>query len=455
MLGLLPVILTFAGAYMLAKLRFFFILHPIAMLRKTARSVKDLDTAKSLALALAGTLGVGNIFGVCLGIIIGGAGSVFWLIISSIFSSVLKYCEVTLSSDRSLSAVDKKYGMISTLASLKGRGGRGLSYIYAVACLSLSLVMGSALQCGTVSETVSEIFDTPPVIVGIIFAFLVLLSIMRGVKIIEKITLIAMPLSTIVYIIITLSIVVIRIERLPDVISLIFTSAFSRRSGVGAFLGLIFSPAVCEGYSRGILSNEAGCGTSSFAHMRGGILNPASAGLMGIIEVVFDTVILCSLTALAVLTAVPNYASYNEGMSLIVEAVGSTLGDGYLFVLFILVFLFAYSTVVCWYYYGSVSFSYLMRGRFGILFLPFYLIAVFLGSVIDNRLLVALTDASLLVLSACTVYAIIKKSDRVVTLSELGGTLAPRKFIRSVSLRGREKRASRASLTAHRQKQPR
>ena len=90
MLGLLPVILTFAGAYMLAKLRFFFILHPIAMLKKTARSVKDLDTAKSLALALAGTLGVGNIFGVCLGIIIGGAGSVFWLIISSIFSSVRK-----------------------------------------------------------------------------------------------------------------------------------------------------------------------------------------------------------------------------------------------------------------------------------------------------------------------------------------------------------------------------
>ena len=449
MLGLLPFILTAAGTYMLVKLRFFFILHPVRVLGKTVRSVKDIDTAKSVSLALAGTLGVGNVFGVCLGIIIGGAGSVFWLLVSSVFSSVLKYCEVTLSHDR-MGCEGERYGMISALENLGGKKSRYLSYTYAFFCLLLSLFMGSALQSGTVCETVSEIFNTPPVIIGIAFAVFIFISIIGGVKIIEKITLIAIPLSTILYIIITLSVIAVSIDRLPSVISLILSSAFNLKSGVGGIIGLFFSPAVSEGYSRGLLSNEAGLGTSSFAHTRSGILNPASAGLMGIVEVVFDTVILCSLTALSVLSAVPDFSDYSGGMSLIITAVSRTLGKWYVIVLFLLVLIFAYATVVCWYYYGSVTFSFLTRGRFKMFFLPVYLLFVVLGALIDNRTLVFLTDVSMLFLALFTVYAIIKKSDRVVALSELGGTLAPRKFIKSVSLIGRKDR--RASFQARRRK---
>ena len=446
MLGLLPFILTAAGAYMLVKLRFFFVLHPIRTLKKTVRAVKDIDTAKSVSLALAGTLGVGNVFGVCLGIIVGGPGSVLWLLVSSLFASVLKYCEVTLSHDRSDAAIDRKFGMISTLRSFGGRSGGVLSFVFALFCLLLSLFMGSALQCGTVSETAAQIFNTPPLLIGIIFAFLTLASIAWGVKIIEKITLIAIPLSTIIYIIITLSIIVIHIEKLPSVISLVCTSALNPKSGVGGIIGIMLSPALREGYSRGLLSNEAGCGTSSLAHTRSGLLNPAAAGLMGILEVVFDTVILCSLTALSVLSAVPDISNYNEGMSLIVSAVGSTLGGGYVVLLLFLVFVFAYATVICWYYYGWVAFSYVTRGRFTVFFLPLYLAFVVLGAVIDNRLLVYFTDVSMLVLAASTVFVIIKKSDRVVALSEQGGTLPPRKFIRNVSLTSG--RAPRASVKA-------
>ena len=441
---------------MLFRLRFFFLLHPIRAMKKAMASVKNTDTAKSVTLALAGTLGVGNVFGVCLGIIIGGSGSVLWLLVSSIFASALKYSEVTLSFDNlehTRSGVAG--GMIYTLRGLGGRLGVPLSYLYAVFCLFLSLVMGSALQCGTVAETVGEIFDTPPLFVGTVFALVVFISIIGGVKIIEKITLIAIPLSTIIYIIITLSIIVIHADRLPAVIADICASALRPESGIGGLLGFIVSPALREGYSRGLLSNEAGCGTSSMAHTRSGILNPASAGLMGIVEVVFDTVILCSLTAFSVLTAVPSPSDYSNGMSLILTAVGSTLGSGFQLILLALVVVFAYSTVVCWYYYGTVTFGYLTRGRLVFLFLPLYLAFVVLGAVCDNRRLVYLTDCSMLVLALSTVFALIKKSDRVVALSEIGGVLPHGRFIKSVSLREQARRGRRASRKAHTPTSPR
>ncbi len=456
MLSLLPLILTAAGAYMLFRLRCFFILHPLRTAGKTLASVKNVDTAKSVTLALAGTLGVGNVFGVCLGIIVGGSGSVLWLLVSSIFASVLKYSEVTLSHDNlEHTPSGTSGGMIYTLRGLGGRLGTPLSYIYAAFCLLLALFMGSALQCGTVAEAFGEIFDTPQLFIGIIFGLAVFVSIVGGVKIIEKITLVAIPLSTILYIIITASVIAIHAERLPEVVRDIFSSALRPESGVGGILGFLLSPAIREGYSRGLLSNEAGCGTSSFAHTRSGILNPAAAGLMGIVEVVFDTVILCSLTAFAVLTAVPRPEEFSNGMSLILTAVGSTLGDGFELVLLALVALFAYATVVCWYYYGSVAFRYLSHFRREFLFLPLYLVFVPLGAVLDNRLLVYLTDCSMLALATLTVTALIKKSDRVVALSEIGGVLPRRRLIRNESLRVRERRAERASRKSHSPSSPR
>ena len=159
---------------------------------------------------------------------------------------------------------------------------------------------------------------------------------------------------------------------------------------------------------------------------------------MGIFEVLFDTVILCSLTALSILTAVSDTSAFSGGMALVLYAFGSTLGDGARILLFALVFSFAYATVLCWYYYGVRSFAFLTGGRYVYCFLPVFVLFIVLGSFVGSGIIVYLTDISILALAFLTVYAVIKKSDRIVILSELGGVIDRRNIKGSVFSRERE-----------------
>ena len=431
----LCVILSLTGCYLLFKLKFFFVLHPFRTCKKCILAFKSVSVFKSLMLALAGTLGVGNIFGVCLGLILGGEGSVFWLFISVIFSSALKYSEVVISYDNLSHSGDGASGsMFYSLRSAFRTYGRSLAFVYALFCLLLSFSMGGGLQSGTAYETLSGLFNTPPLVFCLFFVPIIAFSIFKGVRLIEKITLYVIPFATIVYIFITIAIIILNLSNLPDVIYRIMSDAFSFDSAGGGILGFLLSSKIREGFSRGILSNEAGCGTSSMAHSRSGILNPASAGLMGILEVFFDTAVLCMLTALSVLSAIPDVSVYKEGMSLILDAVENTLGSGFEFAILVCVLIFAYSTVVCWYYYGSECFSFLVGRARKSLYFPLFILAVILGVVIDNILLVALTDCFILVLSVLTVSLLIKKSDRIKLLSEKGGVI-PKRTVR-IKIRG-------------------
>ena len=446
----LCLLLTAAGMYLLVKLRFFYIVHPLRTAKKAFASFKGTSVIQSLMLALAGTLGVGNVFGVCLGIIIGGEGSVFWMFISVIFSSVLKYCEVVLSHDNLSHGEDGVHGsMFYILISAFKRIGGFLAFLYASFCLMLSLSMGAALQSGTASETIVDLFDTPPVLFGIIFTIVILFSIVKGVKIIEKITLAAIPLATIVYIFVTVALITVNFDNIGSVTVRIISDAFSPMSLGGGIIPFLMSRGIREGYSRGILSNEAGCGTSTMAHSRSGILNPASAGLMGIIEVVFDTGVLCMLTAFAVLTSISDTSIYTTGMALILDAVENTLGSSYTYAILISVIIFAYSTVVCWYFYGSECFTFIFGKTRKILFLPIFISAVFFGTVADNYFLVALTDIFIFALAILSVSALIKKSDRIKLLSEKGGVLPKRKLKIKIKGNGFSKEELRQGARAY------
>lgn len=413
--------------YMLLKLRFFFVRHPLHILKKTVRSIKGIGAVKSLCLALAGTLGVGNVLGVCVGIIVGGAGSVFWMLVSVLFASVLKYSEVVISSDNLIHTDEGACGgMFYVIRNSFSHIGGAASKIYAASLVLLSLVMGAGLQSGTVVETTGELFDTPPVVICAVLAFAVLFAIVGGAKIIEKITLVVIPLSTIIYITLTLSVLFMFRERIPDVISLILGEAFEVRSVGGGVLGFLTGGAVKEGFCRGLLSNEAGSGTSSTAHARSGILSPAAAGLMGIVEVVFDTAVLCLLTAFTVLVAVPDYASFDGGMALIMTALGSALGSFSAHALLLCVFAFAFSTVICWYFYGSSATAELFGRRSRLVFLPLYLLFCFSAVLANNSVLIALTDMLMLILTLLSSAAVIKNSDRIRALSECGGVIVLR-----------------------------
>ena len=422
LLYLLPIMVSAVGAYFLIKLRFFYILHPIKTLKYTLDGVKSHNAMSALSLALAGTLGVGNIFGVASGIIIGGVGSVFWLLVCTVFCSVIKYAEVTLTHDNIKRGESTHGGMAYCLRRTFRKFGSALSCAYAILALALSLVMGAGLQCGTLVEGIVELSPVKPALVSFAFALLVVFAIIGGGQKIEKMTAFLIPMSTIIYIIMTLSMIFVNFSNLPSVINAIICDAFKPISMLGGGVAFAFLP-IKEGYCRGVLSNEAGAGTSGMAHAKSGILNPALAGLMGILEVNFDTAIMCMLTALSVLVSVPNPNSYTSPMALIISAFTYNFGYFSVYILVGLVFIFAYSTVICWYYYAEESLIFLGFSKHRAMFFGIYIAAVAILPLLGNSYLLILTDVLLLLMSVITMLALIKSSDRIKYLSECGGVV--------------------------------
>ena len=194
--------------------------------------------------------------------------------------------------------------------------------------------------------------------------------------------------------------------------------AFTGEGIVGGVIGTLASLPVREGFCRGILSNEAGAGTSSMAHSRGVHLSPSTSGLLGVMEVAFDTLLLCSLTAFAVLASHKDVPSSVSPMSLILSAVSSALGDAAALLLLFSVFVFAYATVICWYYYGRESLGFLLGSRLRGTYLLLYIFACCFGFLLGEERLISISDILIFTLTALTSFAIIKGSDRIVALSE-------------------------------------
>lgn len=417
---ILPILVTLSGIFLLFRLRFFFILHPLRSIKLILSDMKDERSRSALALALAGTLGVGNVFGVCAGLIIGGAGSVFWLFISSFFSMVIKYSECVLSHD---SLRCGKGGMHYVVLSVLGGLGGTLSRLYAALCAALALLMGSALQSNAFSDISAAAFDIPPQLPPLILTIFLLFAALGGASKIEKITAKLIPLTTIIYIFLTFGVILVNFSRLPSVVNSIFKSAFSPLSAGGGILAFLSSRPLREGYARGILSNEAGAGTSSLAHTRSGERTAVSAGLCGVAEVFFDTTLLCMLTALAVLCAVDNPSAFSTPMSLISYAVTHSLGRAFLAPLLLSIFVFAYSTIICWYYYGGECISYLFGERMRTPFAFLFFIFIPIGARFTSTPLILLTDAALLLMSVLTLLCILIRHRRIRELTEESGLL--------------------------------
>ncbi len=424
---ILPLLLAAVGGYFLIRLRFFFIIHPVRTLKRGIRAIYDKRALRSFSLALAGTLGIGNVFGVALGIIIGGAGSLFWLFISMIFAMVIKYAEVVLTSDNLNFDSEIHGGFYYVIRTSFFKIGGALSTLYAAVLLMLSLVMGASLQTSTINETALEILEISPCVFGIMLVIIVFLSICRGINKIEKITSIAIPLTTIIYIIITFRTIFLHFDQIDVVVNHIVLSAFNFDSALGGAFAFLASRPVREGFARGLLSNEAGAGTSAIAHARSGVLSPASAGLLGVFEVWFDTGFICMLTGFSILLSVPDPSIFESGMQLVMFAVGNSLGGLGKYLLLVSVFVFAIATVICWYYYGTEAWTALFGKRRKGVFLLLFLLFVFIGCCIDTIILIELTDALMLIATLLTLAALIKNSDRVIALSECGGIILSEK----------------------------
>lgn len=405
---LLPILVASVGLYLLIKLRFFFVLHPSKTMRGFVSALGDRGARRSFCLALAGTLGVGNIFGVAAGIMIGGAGSLFWLLVSSLFAMIIKYAETLLTFESGA----PKGGMAEVIRCALKRCGRFFAPLYAALTLILSLFIGSAMQSVAVLDVAETALAINPMIGAVILIILLLPCLVGGDEKIESITEIIIPLTTIIYILMCFGVIFLNFNRFVEVIKFIISSAFNFKSALG---GVSFI-AIKEGFARGILSNESGAGTSAMAHSNHQERTPHIAGLFAMCEVVFDSIILCMLTGFTILLSVEDISAFNSPMSLVSAAFATSLGSFSVYILLILVFAFAYSTLVCWYFYGTRCSNLYFRKIKPIY--PFlFLFFVVISRLIDSKTVIYITDFLLLIMTAITLSVIIKRSNEIAEIS--------------------------------------
>lgn len=404
---LTAVMLLAAGLFFSFQLKFFYVRHPIKLIREMTRreSGNGISPFRAVTLALAGTLGVGNIAGVASSIAIGGYGSVFWMWVSALVAMVLKYAEIVLAmSHRRIDREDGGYiggapYYIRDFFANKGRAvfGKALGGIFALLCIVNSVTMGCVIQSNAVSSSFSGVFGLKEWIVGAVVALFCCFVITGNARWVSGFCEKTVPIMTLGYIIISVAVIIMRWENVPGVFKVIFEDAFRFDSAVGGIFGFFISTKLRVGTMRGLMSNEAGCGTAPTAHASSNTKSPAKQGLFGIFEVFVDTILLCTMTAIVIILAGNGVMSYSaDPMMMAIKAYSSVLGGWSEYYMCISVLFFAFATMVCWAHYGKESLRCLTRKRGATaVFILLFCLFVFVGAVTAPKITWLIADLAL------------------------------------------------------------
>lgn len=410
-----PVCLLSVGIFYSVRLKLFHILKPRAVLR-SLKSENGTSGVRAVTLALAGTLGVGNIVGVSSAIHLGGFGAVFWMWASALVAMILKYAEIVLAMRHKKSgeggAMSYIYDFLSSLGFR--RLAAVVSSVFAAVFLLNSLTMGSMLQSNAVAEALEGVVGVPVVATGIVLAATSFLVIRRGTKGITALTDILVPIMSLGYAVLSLAVIIKDASELPEALRLIFSSAFSPRAAVGGVGGFSVMHSVRYGVMRGLVSNEAGCGTAPTAHALAQN-TPARQGMWGIFEVFADTVILCTMTALVVIleydTASRHGGSY---MTMTLCAFESALGRFAPYLLSVAVVCFGLATVLCWAHYGLSCVRFFSgRKRAKTAFSLVYCACVFTGAFMSSEHAWLLSDLAMGIMTVINLAVIVGMSGEV------------------------------------------
>ncbi len=419
-------LLLFAGAVLSFKLNFFHLKNPIKLTRLMFESKNKGSHSpfRALTVALAGTLGVGNISGVALALYYGGAGSIFWMWISALCAMIVKYSEIVLAVYHRDTRDGKIHGgaMYYIKHGLRKSAFTSLLAVgFAFFCIFSSLSTGSIIQVNAVSEAFEGCFSIPPALVGAIMAGLTAYALFsRKKEKVSDITVKLVPIMSVIFIGLSLFIIFRKIDELPEVLSLIIKDAFTANSAVGGIGGYIFSKSVRFGVTRGLFSNEAGCGTSTIAHAKADASSARSQGVWGIFEVFFDTVVLCTLTAFVLLLTYKNNIPQTDGgVMMSLEAYRLSLGNVAENILALSIFLFAYATLICWAFYGCECVYFLCKKKQAKnIYLVLYIISIVYGAVAPPSLTWALADSSICIMLIVNTLCVLLMSDTVKRLTK-------------------------------------
>ena len=415
------VLLAFVGVLMTVLTKVFQVSHFGHWMKKTIGAVfkdknvtthtkdKSISQFQSLCTALAATVGTGNIVGVSGAILMGGPGAVFWMWVMAFLGMMTNYSENVLGifyrrkNSKGEWSGGAMYYLRDGLGSRKGCKiiGRVLAGLFSFFCLVAAFGIGNMTQVNAISGNMQNVFGIPTWITGAVVMILVGLVVVGGLKRIASVTEKIVPFMVILYMLGTIAIFFINISHIGSVFGAIFKGAFGAEAATGGIVGYGIKLAIEWGMKRGVVSNEAGLGSSVMVHSNSNVKEPVKQGMWGIFEVFTDTIVVCTLTAFAVLssglidlntgalTAEFSNLTKNDLVATVFNRQFGVIGPGFIA---ISIALFAFSTVLGWSHYGTKACEYLLGERNTIPYRVIFVALVFGGAVMGDNLAWDLAD---------------------------------------------------------------
>lgn len=389
----------------------------------------DISPFQSLMTALSATVGVGNIAGVATAMAAGGPGALFWMWLTAIVGLSTKYAESTLAVKfRTVNDKGEMAGgtMFALRDGLKNKTlGKVLGFLFALFAVVASFGIGNMTQSNTVAGAMSNAFGVPTWISGVVLVIFCLIVILGGIKKIGAYTGKIVPFMAAFYFIISIVFILMNLGKLPDGVYNIFVGAFSPQSIMGGVLGNIIATAIQKGVARGVFSNEAGLGSAPIAAAAAQTDHPARQGYVNMTGTFIDTIIICSLTGLVIACSGVLYdpltGAYTtlSGADLSAAAFSTTFGIYGSWFVAISVFLFAFSTILGWSYYGEKCLEYLAGGtRLNVAYRLIFSLLPFVGAMVSLELAWNISDVFNALMAIPNLIALILMSNIIAKETE-------------------------------------
>lgn len=411
--GAIPVLLTLAGVFFLLYLRGGPFRSPRRMLRALLhRSGSGVSPFRAVTLALAGTLGVGNIVGVANALWLGGAGALFWMWVSALLAMLLKYAEILLAVAHRRTAPDGSHsgGAVQYIRDrFPSRAGALLAALFGSLTVLDALSMGCVIQVNAVASALHGTLGVPLPAAGALLLLLALPVILRSSRAVSALTEYLVPIMSLGYLVLSVAVLVIRRDAFGGALVSVFREAFHPASAAGGVLGFLTSRSLRIGTMRGLLSNEAGCGTAPTAHACAATDSPASQGVWGIFEVFADTILLCTVTALVILVSFPSVRAWgDDAVMMTISAYTGVLGPWAKWFFCAAVFCFGYATVICWAGYGREAIRSLTRRRLPLaLYLLAFAVCIPVGAMLAPSAIWSAADFAIASMTAINLFVLL------------------------------------------------
>ncbi|MDO5389935.1 MAG: sodium:alanine symporter family protein [Eubacteriales bacterium] len=395
------VLLVGTGIFLTIRLKFLpwrnlgYALHSV--LSKEARTKKrgtgDVSPFSALMTALAATIGTGNIIGVATAMFSGGPGALVWMWISACFGLTSKFSECMLAIKyREVNEKGEMSGgpMYTMKNAFKNKSfGKTMGFLFAMFSVLASFGIGNMTQANSISGALEESFRVPSWITGVVLTVLALLIILGGITSISRVSSVVVPTMAVFYIIAGIVVILGNITNLPHGLYLIFGMAFNPKAIGGGVLGTItvsVMNSIRYGVARGVFSNEAGLGSAAITAAAATTDDPVRQGYINMTGTFFDTIVVCSITGLAIAASgvlgTTNAAGEPlQGVQLTMAAFSTVLGPLGKYLVTIGIVLFAFSTILGWEYHGEKAFEYLFQShKYNIIYRVVFSLVVYIGA---------------------------------------------------------------------------